>query len=74
MKSVELKLKPSFMYNIISNHIAEEKILQLSRQLDIHVHDYHKSSRDKRKLGHITCTVEDKDKLEEKIKEFKSII
>ena len=71
---VELKLKPSFMYNIISNHIAEEKILQLSKQLDIHVHDYHKSSRDKRKLGHITCTVEDTDVLEEKIKEFKSII
>jgi 5-(carboxyamino)imidazole ribonucleotide synthase len=71
---VELKLKPSFMYNIISNHIAEEKILKLSKQLDIHVHDYHKSSRDKRKLGHITCTVEDTDVLEEKIKEFKSII
>ena len=40
----------------------------------MHFHDYHKSARDKRKLGHITCTVEDKDKLKEKIKEFKSII
>ncbi|MBL6701099.1 MAG: 5-(carboxyamino)imidazole ribonucleotide synthase [Gammaproteobacteria bacterium] len=74
IKFVKLKLKPSFMYNIISNHIAEDKILQLSNKFDMYFHDYHKSSRDKRKLGHITCTVEDKDKLKEKIKEFKSII
>jgi 5-(carboxyamino)imidazole ribonucleotide synthase len=74
MKSVKMRLKPSFMYNIISNHITKDKIVQLSKQFDIHFHDYHKSSRDKRKLGHITCTVEDKDKLKEKIKEFKSII
>jgi 5-(carboxyamino)imidazole ribonucleotide synthase len=74
IKFVELKLKPSFMYNIISNHIAEEKILQLSNKFDMYFHDYHKSSREKRKLGHITCTVEDKDKLKEKIKLFKSII
>jgi 5-(carboxyamino)imidazole ribonucleotide synthase len=74
IKFVELKLKPSFMYNIISNHITEEKILQLSKQFNINFHDYHKSSRDKRKLGHITCTAEDKDRLKEKIKEFKSII
>jgi 5-(carboxyamino)imidazole ribonucleotide synthase len=74
MKFVELQLKPSFMYNIISNHITEEKILQLSKQFDMHFHDYHKSARDKRKLGHITCTIDDKDRLVEKIKEFKNII
>jgi len=74
MNFVELKLKPSFMYNIISNHITQEKILQLSKQFNINFHDYHKSSREKRKLGHITCTAEDKDRLKEKIKEFKSII
>ena len=74
MKFVELQLKPSFMYNIISNHITEEKILQLSKQFDMHFHDYHKSARDKRKLGHITCTIDYKDRLVEKIKEFKNII
>jgi 5-(carboxyamino)imidazole ribonucleotide synthase len=74
MNFEELRLKPSFMYNIISNHVTEEKILQLSKQFDMYFHDYHKSSRNKRKLGHITCTVEDKDKLKEKIQEFKSII
>jgi 5-(carboxyamino)imidazole ribonucleotide synthase len=74
MTSEKLKLKPSFMYNIISNHIAEEKILQLSSQFSIYVHDYYKAARDKRKLGHITCTADDKDSLEEKIREFKTII
>jgi len=74
MKFEELELKPSFMYNIISNHITEEKILQLSKQFDMHFHDYHKSARDKRKLGHITCTIDDKNRLVEKIKEFKNII
>ena len=74
MKFEELELKPSFMYNIISNHITEEKIIQLSKQFDMYFHDYHKSARDKRKLGHITCTIDDKKRLEEKIKEFKNII
>lgn len=74
MKSKELRLKPSFMYNIISKHVSEDKILQLSNKLDIHIHDYHKTPRDKRKLGHITCTAKNKDRLEEKIRDFKEII
>ena len=74
LESVDLKLKPSFMYNIISRHIAKEKIIKLSERLDLHIHDYHKQSRDKRKLGHITFTADNTDNLEHKIKEFKDLI
>ena len=62
---------PSVMFNVLSQHIPNTKIDSIKKQYNISVHDYHKSERKNRKLGHITHTCEKKDEL---IKNTKTIL
>ena len=62
------------MFNILSNHLADDRINKLKSNLDIHFHDYHKKQRANRKLGHLTCMAEDRESLEEELKKFRDII
>ena len=71
---IKLKLKPSFMFNIISKHLSDKKINELKANLDIYFHDYHKSQRTNRKLGHLTCTADNKASLEINMRKFNNII
>ena len=59
------------MFNVLSQHIPNTKIDSIKKQYNISVHDYHKSERKNRKLGHITHTCEKKDEL---IKNTKTIL
>tara|TARA_Y100000389_G_C17464908_1_gene524663 strand:- start:3432 stop:4511 length:1080 start_codon:yes stop_codon:yes gene_type:complete len=74
IKDFKLELKPSFMFNVLSKHISNEKIDKLKSNLNIYVHDYHKTQRANRKLGHLTCTAENIETLKENIRVFKKII
>tara|TARA_Y100000389_G_scaffold151214_1_gene150944 strand:- start:3405 stop:4484 length:1080 start_codon:yes stop_codon:yes gene_type:complete len=71
---IKLELKPSFMFNILSKHISDDKFNKLKANLDIHRHDYHKIQRANRKLGHLTCTAENRESLEVDMRKFKNII
>ena len=74
MKNIKLELKPSFMFNILSKHISNEKINKLKSNLEIHFHNYHKKQRPNRKLGHLTCTAENRKSLKIKLQKFRDII
>ena len=74
MKNIKLELKPSFMFNILSKHISNERINKLKSNLEIHFHDYHKKQRPNRKLGHLTCTAENRKSLKIKLQKFRDII
>ena len=73
MKDFKLKLRPSFMFNILSNHLPDDRINKLKSNLDIHFHDYHKEQRANRKLGHLTCTAKDRESLEQELQKFRDI-
>lgn len=62
-KSQSIKFKPSVMFNILSEFLSEETLNLLNEKYEAYIHDYHKSERKNRKLGHITHVCEDKDKL-----------
>ena len=54
---------PSVMFNVLSQHIPNTKIDSIKKQYNISVHDYHKSERKNRKLGHITHRYEKRTSL-----------
>ena len=74
IKDFKLKLRPSFMFNIMSNHLPDDRMNKLKSNLDIHFHDYHKEQRTNRKLGHLTCTAEDRESLKKELQKFRDII
>ena len=47
----------------LSEFLSEETLNLLNEKYEAYIHDYHKSERKNRKLGHITHVCEDKDKL-----------
>ena len=68
-----LKAKPSVMFNVLSRFIPENKIKKISEIVPIHLHDYHKTERENRKLGHLTYTCDNKDTLEMNINKIMKV-
>lgn len=73
-KSQIINFKPSVMFNILSKFVPKDKINLLTEKYNIHHHDYHKSERKNRKLGHITHTCEDKEKLLNDVRDIRKIL
>ena len=73
-KNQIIRYKPSAMFNILSEFVTEEKLSLLKEKYDVCVHDYHKSERIGRKLGHITHTCEEDNQLSEDISAIKKIL
>ena len=55
-------------------YLLEEARGEFFRYLGTTFHDYHKKQRTDRKLGHLTCTAEDRESLEKKLQKFRDII
>tara|TARA_Y100001958_G_scaffold156954_1_gene150847 strand:+ start:1182 stop:2267 length:1086 start_codon:yes stop_codon:yes gene_type:complete len=73
-KNQIISFKPSAMFNILSEFVAEDKLSLLKEKYNVHIHDYHKSQRKGRKLGHITCICDEYNKLSEDISTIKKIL
>ena len=73
-KNQIINSKPSAMFNILSEFVSEDKLSLLKRKYNVHIHDYHKSERKGRKLGHITYTSEEDSKLFEDISAIEKIL
>ena len=70
-KNDSITYMPSVMFNVLSKHIPIMKIDSIKKKYEISVHDYHKSERENRKLGHITHTCKQSDQL---IKNIRAIL
>ena len=66
--------KPSAMLNILSKHVSKDTITNIEMNYDVFFHDYHKTERKNRKLGHMTHTCATRDELEENIKEILKLL
>tara|TARA_Y100001936_G_scaffold246368_1_gene290199 strand:- start:2256 stop:3341 length:1086 start_codon:yes stop_codon:yes gene_type:complete len=73
-KNQIISYKPSAMFNILSEFVTEDKLCLLKEKYNVHVHDYHKSERMGRKLGHITYTCDKDGQLSEDISAIKKIL
>tara|TARA_B100000035_G_scaffold312530_1_gene324205 strand:+ start:7511 stop:8596 length:1086 start_codon:yes stop_codon:yes gene_type:complete len=73
-RSQTINTQPSIMFNILSKFVTKDKIELLNERYDVRIHDYHKSERKNRKLGHITYTCKEKDVLLENIRAITKIL
>ena len=55
------------MLNLIGDFPDKEKLLEVT---GLHLHDYGKTPRSKRKLGHLTICFEDEESLDKKRKKL----
>ena len=51
-----------------------KKINKICKEFNIHVHDYHKTERENRKLGHITHVCDDENKMDHNIEKILEIL
>ena len=70
----KINFKNSVMFNILSKFPGNDKINKIKKDLNVHVHDYHKTERENRKLGHITHVCDDKNKMDHNIKKILEIL
>ena len=66
--------KPSAMLNILSKHVSKDTITNIEMNYDVFFHDYHKTERKNRKLGHMTHTCATRDELEENIEDILKLL
>ena len=69
-----INFKNSVMFNILSKFPSNDKINKIWKEFNIHVHDYHKTERENRKLGHITHVCDDKNKMDHNIEKILEIL
>ena len=66
--------KPTIMFNILSKFIADDKLKILRDKYNVYIHDYLKTERKNRKLGHITYVCDKANNLSEDIELLSKII
>ena len=55
-------------------NVSKDTITNIEMNYDVFFHDYHKTERKNRKLGHMTHTCATRDELEENIEEILKLL